>query len=110
MKKLICLTLAFILVLSLLAGCAGGTTPTEPDGSRSTESNASTPATSAKKTVSIAISENLFDLDHLNSNSLPARINSFNIFEPLYEFDHKGTSGEFYPCLATEYLSLIHIF
>lgn len=103
MKKLICLTLAFILVLSLLAGCAGGATPTEPDGSRSTESNASTPATSAKKTVSIAISENLFDLDPLNSNSLPARINSFNIFEPLYEFDHKGTSGEFYPCLATEY-------
>lgn len=92
MKKLACLLLALIVMLGVLAGC-GNTTQDDPAAEVPT----------GKKTVTIAISENLFDLDPLNSNSLPARINSFNIFEPMLEFDHKGTSGEFTPCLATEW-------
>lgn len=106
MKKIICLLLVLTLFASLAAGCGTNSDSQTPDPSNNSvvSDTPSTPTdTNAKKTISIAISENLFDLDPLNSNSLPARINSFNIFEPLLEFDHKGTSGEFTYCLATDY-------
>lgn len=104
MKKLVCLLLAFIMVAAMFVGC-GTTDPGVAEDPKApvNEGGESNSGVAAKKTVSIAISENLFDLDPLNSNSLPARINTFNIFEPMLEFDHKGTSGVFTPCLATEW-------
>lgn len=105
MKKAACLLLALLLLASMFAGCAKSTETTDTPQSATTSDTTQqeTSSAPAKKTVSIAISENLFDLDPLNSNSLPARITAFNVYEPLLEFDHKGTSGEFTPCLATEY-------
>lgn len=107
MKKIISMLLVIVMLAAMAAGCANGekgNTPTNANGSTTpTSASANQPGKTQSKTVSIAISENLFDLDPLNSNSLPARINTFNVFEPLLEFDHKGTSGEFTNCLATDY-------
>lgn len=104
MKKFVSLLLVCVMLATLFAGC-GSANDTANTQVPQENSNSANPGTdeSAKKVVSIAISENLFDLDPLNSNSLPARINAFNVYEPMLEFDHKGTSGEFTYCLATDY-------
>jgi ABC-type transport system substrate-binding protein len=99
MKKLIYLTLALVMFSTMLAGCA--TTGTAPAPTSAPVATA-VPAP-AKTTVNIAIGENLFDLNPLNTSSLPARIVAFNVFEPLIESDHKGTSGVFTPDLATKW-------
>ena len=117
MKKLICLLLAMLIMASMLVGCGGNSSSDKTDGwsgepAADAGTDAKEPAAETggeggseggSKVVSIAISENLFDLDPLNSNSMPARVNTFNVYEPLMEFDHKGTSGEFTYCLATEH-------
>jgi len=101
MKKLILLMFTVLMFVGIFSGCAKTEVATE--GTTQVENAENAAIVPTKTTVNIAIGENLFDLNPLNTSSLPARIVAFNVFEPLVESDHKGTSGVFTPCLATKW-------
>lgn len=94
MKKLIALTLVLMMIVSMLAGC-GGSTPADASQSGG-NSNAPTEKASAAqnstagKTLSIALSENLVTLDPLNANNAPGYQPRNMCFDMLVESDHEG--------------------
>ena len=95
MKKLLSMTLALVMTLSLLAGCGSqdndpGSNPDTPSSPSASTSDPNAGAPAASKTLSIALSENMVTLDPLDANNAPGYQPRNMCFDMLVESDHEG--------------------
>lgn len=101
-KKLLALLLAVCMVLGMTA-CAGSGTPassTTTDTTSAGETAQKVDTDGKSKTVSIAISENITDLDPHNHNNVVNSMMDDMIYSMLVKADHEGNYN---PALATEW-------
>ena len=90
-KKLLSLTAACALAVSLLAGCDGTTTPAEPAGTGAAESGG--------EMFNIALTAAFTGFDPLRTNDSASTYVNAQIYETLYRID--PVTGEYNPLLAT---------
>ena len=94
-KKLLSLTAACALCVSLLAGCSGTTTPAaEPAASGSGDTAAE------DKMFNVALTASFTGFDPLRTNDSASTYVNAQIYETLYRIDPE--TGEYMPLLATE--------
>lgn len=107
MKKVLGLALVIMMALSLFACTTPPNAGTEGSAAPAAAPSEGKPAEGkeeiVKTVLNIGLNSNVIGLDPLNQSSNPARAITFAVFEPLVEFDHKGTGSTFTPCLATEW-------
>ena len=89
-KKLLSLTAACALAVSLLAGCDGTTTPAEPAGTGAAESGG--------EMFNIALTAAFTGFDPLRTNDSASTFVNAQIYETLYRIDPE--TGESMPLLA----------
>lgn len=88
MKRSMAVILSVVLISASLAGCGGKNASSNGGGAEA--SAVSSKENELSKIVSIALSENILNLDPLNQNCVPGDALADMVFDGLVEDDHQG--------------------
>ncbi|MBQ5323609.1 MAG: hypothetical protein J6J07_09245, partial [Oscillospiraceae bacterium] len=99
MKKLLCIMIAMVMCLGLLAGCDGTTTPVDPSTPNAGgETEGGNPEIGTM--FEIALTAPFTGFDPLRTNDSASTYVNAQIYETLYRIN--PTTGEYDPLLAAE--------
>lgn len=98
MKKLICIMIAMVMCLGLLAGCDGTTTPGNPDNPNGGNAEGGNPEIGTM--FEVALTAPFTGFDPLRTNDSASTYVNAQIYETLYRIN--PITGEYDPLLATD--------